>query len=281
MTKWALFALLLANQGELSFRICLNYPLERDTYPVAEFIDYWLRDKVSSDLGLSCRHARLNGWRASTKNPLSLSPSQGSMNSATDWLLCASFSKHKRKFGMQRRHSKLSFICDAGCGWGGCTAVPGEEDHNGERRNRGDRRRQNHWRGNRPTVLSFLYFSHAVFFLLLKLKRKSKVAKNNQNCGLIESYIFSRRCEFSQISTKFCKFLLNFANFQKFRERKYRKVAACRPVLNKLALKREEILFSQHFVICAKVYVIFVEISLIWNWTVLRKQNIPFSLQNR
>ncbi len=34
--------------------------------PVAEFIDPWLGDKVNSGIGLSYRHARLQGWRAVT-----------------------------------------------------------------------------------------------------------------------------------------------------------------------------------------------------------------------
>ncbi len=42
-------------------------------------MDPWLGDKVNPGIGLSNRHARLHGWRAG----VTLSPSQGSMKSAT------------------------------------------------------------------------------------------------------------------------------------------------------------------------------------------------------
>ncbi len=54
---------------------------------VAEFIDPWLGNKVNNVIGLSYRHARLHGWPSGTTTVLpgmTLSPSQGSMNSATD-----------------------------------------------------------------------------------------------------------------------------------------------------------------------------------------------------
>ncbi len=57
------------------------------TVTVAEFIDPWLEDKVYSGIALSYCHARLHTWlegRYDNLMPeLTLSPSQGSMNSAT------------------------------------------------------------------------------------------------------------------------------------------------------------------------------------------------------
>jgi hypothetical protein len=62
-----------------------HWERDSDLYPVAEFIDPWLGDKVNSGLGLSYRNARLYmaGRYDNPMPELILSPSQGSMNSAT------------------------------------------------------------------------------------------------------------------------------------------------------------------------------------------------------
>ncbi len=62
-----------------------HWERDSDLYPVAEFIDPWLGDKVNSGLGLSYRNARLYmaGRYDNPMPELILSPSLGSLNSAT------------------------------------------------------------------------------------------------------------------------------------------------------------------------------------------------------
>ncbi len=102
----------------------------------------------------------------------------------------------------------------AGGGWGGRPAVPGEEDHDGERWNRRDRRRQNHWRGNKRTVLIFFSFLMHFFFYYWSWIRSQKLLKND--VSRVESKLPLKWYEFSKIPTKCCKFLRNFANPQNF-----------------------------------------------------------------
>ncbi len=62
-------------------------PATSEVNPVAVFLDPDCGDKVNSGRGLSYRPSRLHGLAGQYDNPMpesTLSPSQGSMNSATD-----------------------------------------------------------------------------------------------------------------------------------------------------------------------------------------------------
>jgi hypothetical protein len=77
-------------------------PVTSEINPVAEFIDPDRGDKVNFGRGLSYWPARLNGLAGRYDNPMpesTLSPSQGSMNSATDVIDLVTNGSHDQRLG--------------------------------------------------------------------------------------------------------------------------------------------------------------------------------------